>query len=69
MGKMKEVFMEERRFENNHQDDDTYFYEKWKKSQEEPKNYSSGDEDFVDFVDVLPSRVRKYEYFDDSNEY
>ncbi len=66
---MKEVFMEERGFENNHQDDDTYFYEKWKESQEEPKNYSSGDEDFVDFVDVLPSRVRKYEYFDDSNEY
>tara|TARA_R100000908_G_scaffold58807_1_gene35029 strand:- start:563 stop:772 length:210 start_codon:yes stop_codon:yes gene_type:complete len=69
MGKMKEVFMEEREFENSHQDDDGYFYEKWKSSQQEPKNYPSGDEDFIDFVDVLPSRVRKYEDLDDSNEY
>lgn len=69
MGKMKEVFMGEREFENNRQDDDVYFYKKWKDAQEEPNNYPSGDEDFIDFVDVLPSRVRKYEDLDDSNEY
>ena len=38
---MKEVFMEEREFENNHQDDDGYFYNKWKEEQQEPKNYPS----------------------------
>ena len=69
MGKMKEVFMEEREFENNRHDDDAYFYNKWKVEQQEPKNYIGGDEDFVDFVDELPPVVREYKPVDDSNEY
>mgnify|MGYP003130401571 CR=1 FL=1 len=69
MGKMKEVFMEEREFENNRHDDDAYFYKKWKEEQADPKNYIGGDEDFVDFVDELPPVVREYTDVDDSNEY
>lgn len=69
MGKMKEVFMEERELENGKYVDESYFYEKWKEEQPNPKNYIGGDEDFVDFVDELPPVVREYIYVDDSNEY
>ena len=49
--------------------DESYFYNKWKEEQQEPKNYIGGDEDFVDFVDELPPVVREYVDTDDSNEY
>ena len=69
MGKMKEVFMKERELENDKYVDESYFYNKWKVEQQEPKNYIGGDEDFVDFVDELPPVVREYKPVDDSNEY
>tara|TARA_Y100001938_G_C8081328_1_gene429338 strand:+ start:1443 stop:1652 length:210 start_codon:yes stop_codon:yes gene_type:complete len=69
MGKMKEVFMKERESENDKYVDESYFYNKWKVEQQEPKNYIGGDEDFVDFVDEVPPVVREYTDVDDSNEY
>ena len=69
MGKMKEVFMKERELENDKYVDESYFYNKWKVEQQEPKNYIGGDEDFVDFVDEIPPVVREYTDADDSNEY
>ena len=69
MGKMKQVFIEERESQNDKYVDESYFYNKWKEEQQEPKNYIGGDEDFVDFVDELPPVVREYTDADDSNEY
>ena len=69
MGKMKEVFMSEREFENNDHDDDAYFYQKWKDAQPDPSDYMGGDEDFVDFVDILPTVFKEVTETDDANEY
>ena len=69
MGKMKEVFMDEREFENTDHDDDAYFYEAWKESQVEPLNPPGGDEDFIDFVDEFPPSTPRFLEVDDSNEY
>jgi hypothetical protein len=69
MGKMKEVFMDQREYQQDDYEDDIYFYELWKESQRESFEYEGGDEDFIDFVDEVPTLPRRYEEVDDTNEY
>ncbi len=69
MGKMKEIFMENRSRMINEYEDDEYYYNQWIKKQKNTKNFNCGDEDFEDFVDLLPLDNKISESYDDSNEY
>jgi hypothetical protein len=69
MGKMKEIFMEYRSRMINEYEDDEYHYNQWIKKQKNTKNFSCDDEDFEDFVDLLPLDNKISESYDDSNEY
>ena len=69
MGKMKQIFMENRSRMINEYEDDEYYYNQWIEKQKNTKNFSCGDEDFEDFVDLLPLDNKISESYDDSNEY